>query len=157
MFDFEKYDDLVLIKDYNGFIDRLGNFYRVCPKKCDMTCDSHNLWAEQYMKQKLKMEKINFNKTESLLFALTRLSSPTEILVNCYGFVYYSHDPLYFKPIIKVPNPKIANHKITEEQLDILFSIMMINNENTNIPIFYPDNEEFEYCGNDDQKTYKKI
>lgn len=161
MYDFNKYDDVIEINRYEGFIDRNGYFYKVCKRGEKITDesgrvrDSHNKWAEAYLKDKMNIKDFKFNPTASALFTLTKLNGPAEILIHCFGFVYYSHDPYYFKPIIKTPNPKIANYKATEEQLDMLFSIMVMNKENTNIGIFM--GEEEDYLGRDDIENYKRI
>ena len=161
MYDFNKYDDVMEIYRYEGFIDKNGYFYKVAKRGLPIRDengkirDSHNSWAEAYLKEKLKIIDFKFNPTTSALFSLTKLSGPAEILVHCFGFVYYSHDPLYYKPIIKAPNPKIANCKVTEEQLDMLYSLMVLNKESTNIPIFMGD--EVDYLGNDDDINYKRI
>lgn len=161
MYDFTKYDDAKEIHRYDGFIDKNGYFYKVCKigeKILDengRVRDSHNKWAEAYLKEKLKVENFKFNPTVSALFSLTQLSGPAEILVHCFGFTYYSHDPVYYKPIIKTPNPRIANYKVTEDQLDMLYLIMLLNKESTDIPIFMGEDED--YLGTDDVKNYRKV
>lgn len=163
MYDFNKYDDSMEIYRYEGFIDRNGYFYKVAKRgekildENGKIRDSHNNWAEAYLKEKMNIKNFKFNPTASALFTLTSLSGPAEILIHCFGYVYYSHDPAYFKPIIKVPNPKISNYKATEEQLDMLFSIMVLNKENTNISIFFNDEEDVDYLGRDDQENYRRI
>ena len=62
---------------------------------------------------------------------------------------------LYYKPIIKTPNPRIANYKVTEDQLDMLYLIMLLNKESTDIPIFMGEDED--YLGTDDVKNYRKV
>ena len=152
MFDFNKYDDAIEVKRFEGFIDRNGYFYKVVERGKNKNSDSHNKWAEQYLKEKINIKEFKFNPTASALLTLTSLSGPAQILIDCFGFVYYSHDPDYFKPIIKVPNPKVSNYKATEEQLDFLFMLMTANNENTNIPIFFNDEDEFDYSGVDEYR-----
>lgn len=162
MYDFKAYDDATKVNRYEGFIDRNGNFYKVCKRGEKITDekgvlrDSHNKWAEVYLKEKLNIKDFKFNPTASALLTLASLNGPSEILIHCFGYVYYSHDPIYFKPIIKIPDPKIANYKVTEEQLDMLFYLMILNKENTNIPIFFND-EDIDYLGRDDNESYKKI
>lgn len=155
MFDFNKYDDVVEVKAYDGFIDTNGNFYKVCKRREKNIKDSHNEWATHFIKEKLNIKKFKFNPTTSALFTLATLGGPAEVLIHCFGYVYYSHDPFYYKPIIKLPNPKIANYKVTEEQLNTLYSIMTMNKENTNISLFFDDNEELNYYGEEYQKTKK--
>lgn len=162
MYDFNKYDDALEVYRYEGFIDKNGYFYKAVKRGEKIfddngkVRDSHNSWAEAYLREKLNIKEFKFNPTASALFSLTKLSGPAEILVHCFGFVYYSHDPVYYKPIIKVPDPKVANYKVTEEQLDMLYHLMTINKENTNIGIFFGE-EDTDYLGRDDQDNYKKI
>lgn len=161
MFDFNKYDDAAQINRYEGFIDRTGNFYKVCKRGEKITDskgrirDSHNLWAEAFLRDRLSIKKFEFNTSISALLALSSLNGPAEILIHCFGFVYYSHEPIYYKPIVKTPNPKISNYKITEEQLDMLYNIMILNNEDTNIGIFF-DEDVYDYNGVEEPKIYKK-
>ena len=109
--DFKPYDDALSALGYDGFIDRYGNFYKVCKKRKKGMEDTHNEWAEKFIKEKLNIKDFKFNPTTSALFTLTKLSGPAEVLIHCFGYVYYSHDPIYYKPIIKLPNPKISNYK----------------------------------------------
>lgn len=155
MFDFNKYDDVIETKGYDGFIDQRGYFYKVCPKNKKASEDSHNTWAEAYMREKLKMTDFKINNNISMLLGISKLNGPAEVLINCFGYVYYSHDPVYHGPIIKLPDPKIAKYKVTSEQLDTLYMIMVMNNENTDIPIFLDDSEEYTYCDSDEYK-YKR-
>ena len=153
--DFKKYDDVMEIKNYNGFIDRLGNFYKVSKKKNNVNSDSHNLWAEAYMKEKKDLKDFKFNPTASALLSLSKLNGPASILVNCFGFVYYSHDPFYHFPIIKAPDPKLANFKITKEQIDTLFEIMFVNMENTDILMDFEEGDILDYCGMEESNNDK--
>lgn len=152
MMDFKPYDDLVKIIGYDGFIDQKGNFYKVCPKRKKSSSDSHNLWAEAYMREKFKISDFKISNDISTLLALSKLSGPAEVLINCFGYIYYSHDPFYYAPIIKLPNPKISKYTATKEQLDMLYEIMYLNNENVDIPIFYEDNKTYDYCDIDEYK-----
>lgn len=153
--DFNKYDDVMEVRGYDGFIDRNGNFYKVCKKRKKMAEDTHNEWAEVFLKEKLDMSEFKFNPTTSALFTLVSLSGPAEILVNCFGYVYYSHEPIYYKPIIKLPDPKISNYTVTKEQLDMLYLVMAYNQENTDIPIFYGELDNYEYSGLDEYNNQK--
>ncbi len=157
MFDFNKYDDASLIHNYDGFIDQNGNYYKVSHRRQSKNIDSHNEWAKAFLKQKLNIDDYNFNKFYSSIFSSVLLNGPAEILINCFGYVYYSHDAIIYKPIIKLPNPKILNYRVTQEQLDMLYSVMLYNNEDTNISIFYDDNDEYTYCGIEDGGYQRKF
>lgn len=164
MFDFNKYDDAALVNKYDGFIDRLGNFYKVAPRGLGIlnskgeVRDSHNEWAEHFMKEVLNIKKFKINPSISMVFTLSKLNGPAEILVNCLGYVYYSHEPVHYRPIIKVPNPKMFGFKVTNEQLDMLYSIMVLNKENTNINIFFAEDDYEDYgdYGDEYSKVLKK-
>ena len=161
MYDFNKYDDATQVNRFEGFIDRNGYFYKVAKRGEKITDekgrirDSHNLWAEAFLKEKMNITEFKFNPTASALFTLTKLNGPAEILIHCFGYIYYSHDPIYFKPIIKAPNQKIANYKATEEQLNTLYSIMFLNKEDTNISIFFCEEESYDYYGEYEQNKIK--
>ena len=141
--DFNKYEDVIIAMEYDGFIDPRGYFYKVKPRhnhgKTKTKVD-HNLWADVYMKQNGDhFRKMNFNA--SGLFTLSQISSVAEALVHIYGFVYYSHDAYTREPIIIIPNPKYNNCQMTDEQNDTLFDIVLLNKENPFInPIFTEDN-----------------
>lgn len=152
--DFKAYDDMLECCRYDGFFDTNGKYYKVKLRNSNMMIDSHNNWAEEFIKGKIDVSKINMKATNSLLFGLSRISGPASLLVHCYGFVYYSHDPIYHKPIIILPNEKIAGHRVTDQQLNSLFEMMMINKENPyNNPIFLNDGD-IEYDELDSAKRY---
>ena len=144
--DFTKYDDVTKMRCYDGYIDPNGNFYRV-KQRLRPICN-HELWAEEYLKNNA-LECRDISISESLLLNLITLKTCTEKLIHLHGFIYYSHDELLYKPIIKMPNPKIFGKRSTEEQMDALYSIMLINNENTNIPIF---DGALDYVGLEDER-----
>lgn len=151
-FDFNRYDDLVDIYKYNGFIDQDGYFYKIGPKNHSNTGIEHNLWARAYVKTHGdKFKRMDFSA--SGLFTLSQISSEVDVLVHLYGFVYYSHDDMYYKPIIKCPDPKYNNLIITEEQENMLFDIMLLNNEDPfNNPIFKSDCDKvYKYVGLNDE------
>lgn len=144
--DFNKYDDYEKMKGYDGYIDPKGKVYRV-KQRLKATCN-HEDWAMEYLKN--NSTSYNDIKVEtSIIFNFANLKTYTEKLIHLYGFVYYSHDDILFKPIIKLPNPKIFGKSATEEQMDALYGILFMNNENTNIPIFYGDT--LDYVGMEDE------
>ena len=143
--DFTKYDDVLKMKGYDGYIDPQGHFYRV-KMRLRPTCN-HEIWAEEYLKTNA-LNCRDIAVSESLILNLVTLKTYTEKLIHLHGFIYYSHDELLYKPIIKLPNPKIFGKRATEEQMDALYSIMLINNEKTNIPIF---DGALDYIGLEDE------
>jgi len=142
--DFNKYDDITDIINYDGFIDQNGYFYKVSLRTNKNVPIDHNLWADAYIKSHGdKFRKCNF--TSSTLFTLSQISSPVDVLVHIYGFVYYSHGSEYHRPIIKIPNPMYNNCTMTRSQDELLYNIMLLNNEHPeNNPIFVED-DVFEY------------
>lgn len=152
-YDFNQYNNMEECKRYNGFFDQDGNFYRVNLKNSLNMALTHNTWADKYLKENLKLSEITFNPSYSLIDRLRQITSPSELLVNGYGFVYYSHDPMRFKPIIIKPNPSVAGKRITKEQLDKLFEIMILNNENPFFNPIFTEEEVYEYNGLDDEET----
>lgn len=157
--DFNKYDDMTKMRGYDGYIDPNGNFYRV-KQRLKSTCN-HEIWAEEYLKK--NPTKYNDIKVEeSLILNLVNLRTCTEKLIHLYGFVYYGHDDLLYKPIIILPNPKMFGKRATEEQMDALYSLLLVNKENINIPIF--EGDTLEYIGledreevNYDENSYKRF
>lgn len=159
-FDFNRYDDAAKVYNYNGFIDQDGYFYKVSPRNRDHCKIDHNLWARAYVKEHgNRFRRMDFSA--SGLFTLSQISSEVDVLVHIYGFVYYSHDDLCDEPIIKVPDPKYNNLIKSKYQEDMLFSLMLINEEEpfTN-PIFL-DDTIYTYVGlksrsNGRSKSYEK-
>ncbi len=134
-FDFKGYDDIVDIISYDGYIDQHGMFYKV--KKMGKAInnsnicreDSHNLWASAYLEKQNFDYKELFNLRNSLIYNIEYLKTPNDILVDVYGFVYYSHDTEYYKPIIIKPNYKINGKSISKEQKNLLFDLLLLRDE----------------------------
>lgn len=151
-FDFNSYDDINLCHRFDGFIAPDGSYYKVKPKNSkDMFIDSHNTWAQKYITEKLKVSELKIRTTHSMLFGLNQINGPAEILIHYFGYVYYSHDPIYYKPIIKLPDNKIAGYNVTEEQLDTLFQIMILNDEKPYDSDIFFDNNINDYSGLDQE------
>ena len=143
--DFNTYDVKESI-NYDGFIDLSGNFYRVKIKNGD---DIFNDWAAKYM-EKNRFTGLQFQPSYSMLLSLTKIKSSIELLVNCYGFVYYNH--IDDKPIVMLPNPHIAGNRVAPIQLESLIEIMKLNNENPIDKEFIIDANKFYYNGLDGGK-----
>ena len=150
-FDFNRYDDAVAVHDYNGFIDQDGYFYKINRRNHEQSAIDHNLWARAYVRTHGdRFKKMDFSA--SGLFTLSQISYEVEVLVHIYGFVYYIHDGIYSKPIIKVPDPKYNKFIKSRYQDDMLFNIMLLNDEDPiNNPIFL-DDKVYSYVGLDDVK-----
>lgn len=148
-FNFEP-QDISLCTKYDGFIDKYGNYYIVKEKRSTNSLLGHNEWAEQYMKEK-KLNVTQFNQTYSMLLALSKLNGPAEFLIHCYGYAYYSHDPILYKPIIMLPNPHISGNSATSDQIEALFKIMLFNNENPYNKEILIDSNIYEYSGLDEE------
>lgn len=128
-FDFNGYKNLKDIIGYDGFIDRDGLFYKVKVRHSyDINC-SHINWAEQYINQDMKKLKTILTPSYSMIYTLSKMRDKQDILIQIFGFVYYSHDHLTNEPIIITPDPIYNDKKITDEQLDTLYKIMEYNME----------------------------
>lgn len=104
---FEKFDKP--IKDYDGFIDRDGYFYKV--KKTDSKeADGHYNWAVAYINTFLDNVSNNLLDIRELI----KKSDPVEYLINYLGFIYYSHNPEYGTPLVQGPNPRYGGKKLQE-------------------------------------------
>lgn len=139
--DMTKYSDINAIKNHDLFIDQNGDFYKIRPIK-GMSLFNHNTWAKMYL------DKLNYD--------LDQRFSPSEVLVHVLGFVYYSHDQLKFKPIIKIADPWFCNMNTTKAQLDSLYNVMIVNGENPNIvPMLMGEEGIYDYEGIDDTENPK--
>lgn len=147
-FNFEP-QDITMCKKYEGFIDRDGNYYIVKERRNAMSKLGHNEWANQFMKEK-NLKNFQISQTYSMLLALSKLNGPAEYLIHCFGYVYYSHDTLVYKPIIILPKKQIFGLSATSSQMETLYEIMLLNNEHPeNLEIFVDSNID-EYYGLDE-------
>ena len=103
------------------------------------------------MKNK-KIKVSYFNQTYSMLLSLSKLKGPADYLIHCCGYVYYSHDPIFLKPIILLPKPEYAGKKASPSQIESLYKIMLINNENPLDKEILIDSNIYEYTGLDDME-----
>lgn len=130
--DLKIYDDAIEVLRHDLFIDKQGKYYKI-KKTLSKNKMSHNIWAKEFL-----LENKDTNIYEGL--------SDVEVLIHKYGFTYYSHDCLLYKPIIKIPNPIHFKNKITEEQIDSLIDIMLLNNENPfNVPFINGEENIYDY------------
>lgn len=154
MLDFKKYDDLIDIKDYDGFISPDGYFYKV--KKRGSNTGDHNVWAKSFIKEAKDISSLAIKNNPSLIFSLSKLNGPSDILVHLYGYIYYSHDGMYYKPIVQLPDKRIFNREASNERLDTLFELLIINNEKDAIMGIFEEGD-LTYSGLDnDSAIYKK-
>lgn len=114
------------LKGYDGFIDQEGKFYKVRSFFEDKN-KSHYEWADKYIKDYI-LNETNKNKLYKLKDYLKK--DPVEILINYFGFIYYSHDNEFNKPIVRGPNSRMGGFKPTNVQLNKLMNLMLLNGEN---------------------------
>lgn len=136
------YKDSVYVRKSDLFIDQKGLYYQV-KKTVSKSKISHIIWAIEYLK--------------SIEDYTNYYLSADEVLVHKYGFLYYSHDELIYKPIIKIANPKYFGTHASDEQLDSLFAIMYLNGENPfNVPMLMGEENIYDYVEEERGKTYVK-
>ena len=136
------YKDALFVTKSDLFIDQAGIYYQV-KKTISKSNINHNIWAIEYLK--------------SIKDELKYVISPEEVLIHKYGFLYYSHDKLVYKPIIKTSNPMFFGVRTSDEQLDSLFEIMYINGENPyNVPMIMGEENVYDYVEEERGKTYVK-
>ena len=136
------YKDSLFVSKSDLFIDQAGLYYQV-KKTISKSRINHNIWALEYLKY----------IEDNIEYAL----SPSEVLIHKYGFLYYSHDELLYKPIIKISNPKYFGTYRSEEQLDSLFEIMYMNGEDPfRVPMLMDDDSVYDYVEIERGKTYVK-
>lgn len=114
------------LKGYDGFIDQEGEFYKV-KKSFINKNEGHYEWADEYIKKYLYSE-FSINKLYKLKKELLK-NDPVEVLINYFGFIYYSHDVECKKPIVIGPNSRFGGFKPSDKQLNMLMNIMILNNE----------------------------
>jgi len=142
-FNFKAYSRAKENAQYDGFIGPDGAFYRVKLKFQDKYDEkaTHYTWAEAFVKEKLDYQSLRLDPHYSTIYMLSKLSTPLDLLIHHYGFVYYSHEHVLHKPIVIAPKGEfgpIANNT----QLNVLWEIMLQNNEHPELePIFYEDDE----------------
>ena len=160
------YKDASLVTRSDLFIDQEGVYYQI-KKTISKSKINHNIWANEYLKDKQESRiPVDLNSPDYLDQIMKskeriRNLSPSELLIHKYGFLYYSHDELLYKPIIKIANPSYYHMYVSDEQLDSLFEIMILNKENPfNVPMLMGDVDIYDYVEvmNEEErgKTYVK-
>ena len=137
-------------KEYNGYIDYDGNFYKVSKRLKHRP--SHNRWAYYF-------KKLILSKTETFIDGIKNVIHAGDInyLMNGKGFIYYSHNTMpghQGEPILSFPkktNGKIE--KLSSKQANMLFKIMQLNNELE----FFPRTEEMEEINLRDSYYMKRM
>lgn len=155
------YKDPTFVTKSDLFIDKYGLYYQV-KKTISKSKINHNIWANYYLNEQDKEKKLSLdifsnNYLSDLNIARNNNLSPSEILIHKDGFLYYSHDEILYKPIIIVANPKYYGIRATEEQLDSLFEIMMLNGENPFlVPMLMGEENIYDYVEEERGKVYEK-
>ncbi len=143
-YDFIPTDDVLLAKDYNGFIGQDGMFYKVSYKNSHTP--THNDWAVEYLFY-LKDKEPNPKKRMKIINGELSCKGSMEYLINGLGFIYYSHSTNknhYNRPIIIFPKKQLRfKVDINDKQKIMLYKIMCANGE-------------FEYINNDIQEFITK-
>ena len=146
--DFNPYE--INVSEYfDGFIDPNGNYYKV--KEKGTREEIFNIWAKEYIEKITSKYYIELRFNYQNILNLKKIQSFTELLINLFGFVYYNHDSELNKPIIKLPDPNLCNISATYDQIEALYHIMKLNNENPTDKEFLIDATINYYNGNNEQ------
>ena len=144
--DFNKYDDYLEVINFDLFIDSDGCFYKVRKKRNKHVETHHEDWAIEYIQNNKKIQNFLIKMELENKINLEKLKNPIDILINIFGFVYYTHDDKFYQPVIQTPNPIFNGQVLTEEQKDSLFNIMLVNNENPyDVPMLMGEQKIYEY------------
>lgn len=148
--DFNIYDDALEVLKHDLFIDKDGKYYKI-KRTVSKDNTSHNIWARDFL---LRRGEVNLSKN----------LNDVELLIHKYGFTYYSHDGLLYKPIIKIPNPIYYKRTVTDEQIDSLIEIMLLNGENPfKVPFINKEDNIYDYVeinnesGVTSENIYKRL
>ena len=151
--DFNSYE-IDVSEYFDGFIDPQGKYYKV--KEKGTKEDLFNIWAKQFIEliTNVYYTELKFNYKNIL--NVKKIESFTDLLINLFGYVYYNHDSKYNKPIIKLPDPNLCNISATSDQIEALYHIMTLNNENPMDKEFLIDATINYYNGSEEQIEVKK-
>ena len=125
--DFNPYE-ISVSRYFDGFIDPQGKYYIV--KEKGQEEDLFNIWSKQFIEQITKVYYTEIKLNIKTILNLQKIDTFTDLLINLFGYIYYNHDQEFKKPIIKLPDPNICNISATSDQIEALYKIMQINNEN---------------------------
>ena len=128
------YDDIKTCKDFNGFIDLEGNFYGLKNDKSTNEC----LYKQNDLEKKSYIE----------------INKSVELFVNCSGYVYYGH--VHNEPVVILSNPNIAGKKVTTSQINALYKVMELNDEDPVHKEFLIDANKYYYNGLEEREGKKK-
>lgn len=126
--DLTPYDKVEDVLQYDLFIDRKGQYYRVGKRNpSEYKKVSHEEWAAYFLDSLDANQKCDI--PSGRLMNLAKINKKTSLLIQLYGFVYYSHDHHLYQPIIEKPDPYYFGKSATREQLDSLYIVMEMNKE----------------------------
>lgn len=125
LIDFNKYYDSKDVVNYELFIGRDGEYYKVKTRYESAENVTHYKWADEYLKRN-NMQNFKDNK-EIEKYCKT----PLEFLVHYLGFIRYTHSFSSSRTVyLTFPNPLYFNKKITKEQIDSLYKLFIENKDN---------------------------
>lgn len=139
---------------FDGYIDQYGRYYIV--KEKGSSEELHNLWAKDFLKKYSSVFKVDVNLDYNIISNIKKLNNYEDILINIFGFISYKHDSKYFEPVVKLPNPEIAGQKASKDQIEALYIIMDINDEDPVTKDFMIDANIFYYNGLEEGGYIKK-
>jgi ribonucleotide reductase alpha subunit len=120
-------DDLKFIKGFDGFIDPMGQFYRV--KEIGKEGLSYNDYVKSLMDQK-RIDLIKmYNEIKKRNPKINYDYDLRDLLINVLGYVSYEHDNRRGELELICPNPVINNKETTDKQIDTIFQLICLNHE----------------------------
>ena len=150
--DFNSYE-ISQSEHFDGFIDPQGKYYKV--KERGTKEELFNLWSKKYIEIITQVYYTELKLNYRNILNIKKIESFTDLLINLFGYVYYNHDSESKKPIIKLPDPSLCDVSATDDQIEAIYKIMLINNENPMNKEFLIDATINYYNGLEDEEERK--
>lgn len=123
LIDFNKYYSPEEVKDYELFIGRDGEYYKVKTRyESDNNC-THYKWAEAYL-EKLGVSQLLENEDIK-----KKCKTPLEVLVHYFGFIRYTHAYNSREAYLNIPNRLYFGYTLSKKQINSLYDLMNYNQD----------------------------
>lgn len=150
--DFNSYE-ISISEHFDGFIDPQGKYYKV--KERGTKEEIFNLWSKKYIEIITQVYYTELKLNYRNILNIKKIESFTDLLINLFGYVYYNHDLEFKKPIIKLPDPSLCAVSATSDQIEALYKIMLLNDEDPINKEFLIDATINYYNGSEDEEERK--